>query len=59
MSAAIPAPNVCTHRALTHVINEEEGGAASTAYKCENCKELFTVTFAPLTIKVAFGTNLQ
>jgi transposase-like protein len=45
----------CTHPHLTHVINSSFGGLASTTYRCQECKQLLTVTLKPLApVKITY-----
>jgi ribosomal protein L32 len=45
------------HPRLVHVVNLEFGGVKSTTYRCERCKDLFTVTIEPLApIQIVLGT---
>ena len=47
--------DLCTHPELFHVENPEEGGTASTTYRCRNCKALLTVAIKPFKIEVSYG----
>lgn len=49
------APTPCTHPHLTHVVNLELGGLDSTTYRCQECKELLTVTTKLLILEVSHG----
>lgn len=47
----------CNHPKLTQIENLEMGGTESTTYLCDKCKDLFTLTIAPMVVNVVFGTD--
>lgn len=46
----------CNHPRLIQIQNPEMGGIATT-YQCLQCKNLLTVTIAPMEIEIQFGTQ--
>jgi hypothetical protein len=45
----------CPHPSLVRVVNAEFGGQDSTTYRCDDCRDLLTVSIKPFEIKVTRG----